>query len=201
MVKKLLAIATLSLCTLAVAAPSHAQHRGGSAPATGRGVVRGGGSGVAVPRGSAPVFRGGGFYRPFYYPRYFYPGFSFGFNWGYPYYSPYYYPYGYYGLYGYPYGGYPYGGYPYGGYPYYGGYGSPDEARGLGGLRISDAPKDAQVYADGYYAGNVDDFNGTFQHLDLEAGPHHIELKEGGQTLGQVDVNIVPGETITYHAK
>ena len=194
MVKKLLLIATLSLCTLAVATPSHAQHRGGSAPATGRGVVRGGGGAVAVPRGSAPVFRGGS--RPFFAPRFYYPAFSFGFYGGYPYYSPYYYPYGYYGLYDYPYGG-----YPYGGYPYYGGYVSSDEARGLGGVRIVDAPKEAQVFADGYYAGTVDDFNGTFQHLDLSAGPHHVEIREGGQPVSQVEVNIVPGETITYHAK
>jgi hypothetical protein len=198
MVKKLLAIATLSLCTLALATPSQAQHRGGgSAPSAGRGVVRGGGGGVAVPRGSAPVFRGGSFNRPFFYPGYYYPSFAFGFNFGYPYYySPYYYPYGYYGLYG----GYPYGGYAYGGYPYGGGYPSYEQAGGIGGLRISDAPKDAQVYADGYYAGNVDDFNGTFQHLDLEAGPHHIEIRMGNQSMSQVDVNIVPGQTMTYHA-
>jgi len=194
MVKKILAIATLSLCSLALATPSQAQHRNpGSASVTGRAVPRGSGA-VGVPRVVAPGFRG------FSYPRYYYPGFSFGLYWGYPYYSPYYYPWGYYGAYGYPYGG-----YPYGGYPYYGGYGgyyvSPDEARGLGGLRIVDAPKTAQVFADGYYAGTVDDFNGTFQHLDLAAGPHHIEIREAGQPAAQVDVNIVPGETMTYHAR
>jgi len=188
MMKKILAVATLSLCTLAFAAPSQAQHTRGSAPARGTAVVRGGGVAGGGVRAVGPVFRGGGFY----YPRYYYP-FSFGFYYGYPYYSPYYYPYGYYGAYG------AYG-YPYGGYPYYGGYVSNDEARGLGGLRITDAPKDAQVYADGYYAGTVDDFNGTFQHLDLPAGPHHVEVREQGQPPLQVDVNIVPGETITYHA-
>ena len=187
MMKKILAVATFSLCTLALAAPSQAQHTRGSAPARGGAVVRGSG-GAVVGRPIAP-FRGGGFF----YPRYYYPGFSFGFGFygGYPFYSPYYYPYGYYGAYGYPYG-----------YPYYGGYyGNADEARGLGGLRIVDAPKDAQVFADGYYAGTVDDFNGTFQHLDLPAGPHHVEVREQGQAPAQVDVNIVPGETITYHAK
>jgi hypothetical protein len=145
-----------------------------------------------VPRGTAPVFRGN-FGRPFFVaPRFYYPAFSFGFYGGYPYYSPYYYPWGYYGAYGYPYG---YGG----GYPY-GDYVSADEARGIGGVRIVDAPKDAQVFADGYYAGTVDDFNGTFQHLDLESGPHHIEIREGGRPASQVDVNVIPGETITYHA-
>jgi len=194
MMRKIFAIATLSLCTLALAAPSQAQHTRGSAPASrGGAVVRGGGGGGGRVVGPGRVFGSPGFraYRPYYYP-----GFSLGFYYGYPYYySPYYYPYGYYGLYG----GYPYGGYPY--YGAYGGYPSYDEARGIGGLRISDAPKDAQVYADGYYAGNVDDFNGTFQHLDLEAGPHHIEIRVGNQPVSQVDVNIVPGETMTYHAK
>ena len=185
MIKKILAIATLSLCSLALATPSQAQHRGGSAPVTGHGVARGVPGGVGVPRTVAPGFRG------FYYPRYYYPGFSFGLYWGYPYYSPYYYPWGYYGAYGYPYG------YPYGGY-----YANSDEARGLGRVRIEDAPKSAQVFADGYYVGNVDDFNGTFQHLDLTAGPHHIEIREQpGQPSLEVDVNVIPGETITYHAR
>ncbi len=78
---------------------------------------------------------------------------------------------------------------------------SRDEARGLGGVRIVDAPKDAQVFADGYYAGTVSDFDGVFQHLDLPEGPHHVEIREQGQTPIQFEVNIVPGETITYHAK
>jgi len=194
MIRKLLAITAFSLCTLALAAPSQAQHRRGSAPATGGGVVRGGGGvvrgggGVAGgPRVVAPGYR---YYRPYYYP-----GFSFGFYSGYPYYySPYYYPFGFYGAYAYPYG-YGYGGYGYGGYV------SHDEARGLGGVRIVDAPKDAQVFADGYYAGTVDDFDGAFQHLDVEAGAHRIEIREKGQPPIQFEVNVVPGETITYHAK
>src|SRR5207244_7269136 len=98
MMKKIFAIATLSLCTLALAAPSQAQHTRGSAPARGGAVVRGGGGGAGV-RSIAPVYRGG-----YYYPRYYYPRFSFGFYAGYPFYSPYYYPHGYYGgLYGSPY--------------------------------------------------------------------------------------------------
>lgn len=184
---RLLAIATVSLCMLAFAAPSQAQHRrGGSSTVRGGAVVRGGGGVVTSPR--VVVSPGYRYYRPYYYP-----GFSFGFYGGYPFYSPYYYPYGYYGLYGYPYGAYPYYG---GGY-----YTSSDEARGLGGVRIKDADEHAQVFADGYYAGTVDDFDGTFQHLDLTAGAHHIEIREQGQAPVQFDVNIVPGETITYHAK
>ena len=202
MMKKLLAIATLSLCALAVAAPSQAQHRGGSGggrASSGQAGSRAGGS-VGAPRaggsvgGSRVVRPGVGGYgyrgRPYYGSR-----FGFGFYTGYPYYSPYYYPYGYYGgLYGYPYGY----DYPYGGGYYVGGR---DEALGYGSVQIKDAPKDAQVFADGYYAGIVDDFDGAFQHLDLEAGPHHIEIREQGQPPVSVDVNVRLGETTTYHAR
>lgn len=188
MVKRLFAITAVSLGILALAAPSQAQHNRGSAPAVrgGSGVVRGGGGVVVAPRGG-PVYRGGYYNRGYYYPRY-----SFGF-YGYPYYSPYYYPYGAYG-YGYPYG--------YGGYYGVGGYyGDSRVARGLGSVQIKDAPKHAQVFADGYYAGNVDDFDGVFQHLDLEAGSHHIEIRPEGQPPIAFDVNVQPGETITYHAR
>ena len=180
--KKILGIAVLSLCSLAVAAPSQAQHRRGGAVVRGGASVRGGGGVVVAPRRVAPS------YRPYYAPRY-----AFGFYGGYPYYSPYYYPYGgYYGAYGVPYG------YGYGnGYYVEGG-----DARGAyGSVQIKDAAKDAQVFADGYYAGTVEDFDGAFQHLDLEAGPHRLEIREQGQQPISVEVNVRPGETITYHAK
>jgi hypothetical protein len=143
--------------------------------------------------------RGGFVGRPFYgYGRPFYgSSFAFGFYAGYPYYYPYYYPYGYAGYYGYPY-------YPYAGAyaPYGGGYAV---AEGLstsyGHLRISDAPEHAAVYADGYYVGTVDDFNGSFQHLNLEPGAHHIDIRPQGQPPISFDVNMQPGETITYHAR
>ena len=198
MMKNLLAIATLSLCTLAVAAPSQAQHTRGSSGSTT--------AGRAAPRGTAvapaivgsrvgPGFVGG--YRPYYYPRYS-VGFGFygGYGYGYPYYSPYYYPYGYYGS-PYAYEGYP----PYG---YGGNYAvapGAGRAQAYGGVRITDAPKDAPVYADGYYVGTVNDFDGAFQHLNLEPGTHHIEVREQGQPPLAIDVNVRPGETITYHAK
>ena len=63
--------------------------------------------------------------------------------------------------YGYP--GYGYG--PSAGYGYY----SLVPGRAYGAVRIVDAPRDAQVLVDGYYAGVVDDYDGVFQHLNLEA--------------------------------
>jgi hypothetical protein len=197
MTTKFLTTAVLSLFLVGGAGLADAGQRGGSRSGSGggRAVPRSGGvtTGRAVPR------PGGSYYRPsygrsyYYAPRYrgyygypygYYPyGLGFGFGYGYPY--------GYYG-YGYPYGygyGYPYG-YVGGGYL----------GNSYGGLRISDAPRDAAVYADGYYVGTVDDFDGTFQHLNLEAGAHHIEVAPQGQPRIAFDVNIRPGQTITYRA-
>ncbi|HEY6210702.1 MAG TPA: PEGA domain-containing protein, partial [Vicinamibacterales bacterium] len=137
-----------------------------------------------------------GFYRPYYYPYRFYrPGISFGFYgaFGYPYYG--YYPYGW----GYPYY-YPYGyGYGYPGYSY--AYPPSADGAGWGGVRIQDAPRDAQVYVDGYYVGIVDDFDGPTQHLTLEAGVHRIEIRIAGQTPRSYDVNVTVGQTMSLHVR
>jgi len=70
---------------------------------------------------------------------------------------------------------------PYGPYPY-GGYRIGREAA----LRLEVTPKEAQVYVDGYYAGVVDDFDGTFQRLHVEPGEHEIELYlDGYRTVRQ----------------
>jgi hypothetical protein len=84
------------------------------------------------------------------------------------------------GGYGYPpYGGY-WGGYwgPYGGWGGWGpygpyGYGYYDNS---GELRLEVTPKQAQVYIDGYFAGIVDDFDGTFQRLRTTPGGHELVL-------------------------
>ena len=72
--------------------------------------------------------------------------------------------------------------------------------RAYGGVRIQGAARDAQVYVDGYYAGVVDDFDGTFQHLNLEPGAHRIEIRGQNAPPIAFDVNVRPGETITYRA-
>jgi hypothetical protein len=88
--------------------------------------------------------------------------------------------------------------YPYGYTPDY--YFNPIPGHLYGGLRIVNAPRDAQVFADGYYVGIVDDFDGIFQHLNLETGPHHIEINEPGLQPVAFDVNIAPGRTMTFRA-
>lgn len=88
--------------------------------------------------------------------------------------------------------------YPYGDTPDE--YFNPIPGRYYGGLRITGAPREARVFADGYYVGIVDDFDGIFQHLNLESGPHHIEIQLDGYPPVAFDVNIRPGETITFRA-
>ena len=149
--------------------------------------------------------------RSYYYPYYGYgyrSGLSIGLGFGYPYGYGYGYGYGYpyYGSrYGYPYGayGYSYGGYypaGYGGGYGYGGGGYGDRDAGYGGVRIQGAVRSAEVYVDGYYAGIVDDFDGSFQRLDLEGGAHTIEIRAPGLPPLTYDVNVQPGQTVTLHA-
>jgi len=56
------------------------------------------------------------------------------------------------------------------------------------------------VYADGYYVGVVNDFDGRFQHLNLEPGPHRLEIRVENRQPISFEVNVRPGETITYRA-
>lgn len=161
----------------------HAVARGGGGGSVHAGRPSGGSVG---PRGVAP-YR----YRSYGYgPRvslglyYGYPwGWgSFGYGWGYPYYG--YYP-----------------GYAYPGYGYGGAYVEPGAGGGgYGGVRIDVPQKDAEVYVDGYFAGTVDDFNGRMQQLELDPGPHHLELRAPGFETVSFDVNVEPGRTITYRS-
>ena len=86
--------------------------------------------------------------------------------------------------------------YPYGYTPR--GYFEPIPGRHYGGVRITGVPRDARVFADGYYVGIVNDFDGIFQHMNLEAGPHHVEIEMGGRNGIEFDVHVRPGETTTF---
>jgi hypothetical protein len=57
------------------------------------------------------------------------------------------------------------------------------------------------VFVDGYYVGIVDDFDGVFQHVNLEAGEHRIEVRAPGYDEAiSFDVYVQPGRTITLRA-
>jgi len=156
--------------------PPHARPRGDE-PITG----------TAVPRGAAPVPGGGstGVIGTSFYPWWF-------------------------GGVGY-YGGY-YGGYYdpwFGGYPSYGGYESYDPViyggssrfQDEGSLRLKLKPREAEVYVDGYYVGIVDDFDGIFQKLHVETGPHRIEVRAPGYETLTFDVRIDADRSTTYRGE
>ncbi len=132
----------------------------------------------------APTYRYNGGYRPYahrsyaipygYRPHGYRPGWSFNLYFGRPY--------GYYG-----------DGAPYGYYAIAPGF-------VYGSVRIVDAPPEAQVFVDGYYAGVVDDYDGVFQHLNLVPGPHRIEIQLADYPPIGFDVFVQPGQTIVYRA-
>lgn len=147
------------------------------------------------PSSSGPVFINRGYY---YYP-WGYGGYGY-YPWGYGgygfgaysggYYDPWFYG-GYNGLsvgLGYYGGGYPGPYYP---APYYGGF---EE----GSVRIKVKPRNGSVYVDGYFAGQVDDYDGTFQRLHVEPGPHRIEVRADGHAPLSFEIHVPPGRTVSY---
>ena len=96
----------------------------------------------------------------------------------------------------------PYPGWPWWGYPYPYGY-PPTPWRVYAdwettSVRLDVSPTDAQVYVDSYYAGVVDDFDGIFQRLTLRPGPHLIEIRKTGYRALAVEMNLYPGQSVTY---
>jgi hypothetical protein len=69
-----------------------------------------------------------------------------------------------------------------------------------GDVRLQVRPRNAAVYVDGYYAGVVDDFDGAFQRLTIQAGPHQIELDAPGLQPQFFDIYVDPDRTVTLHA-
>jgi hypothetical protein len=182
------------------AVPAYSRPREGR-PVIGNAVERtsvpgGGGTGGGNVGNGYPYYP----YYPYYDPYYGYPGrYAYGYGYG-PWYGGYgfglgyfYDPFGYYGYYS-PYND-EYGGAGYGTgqYNYRNGYG-----RAVGQLRLKVNPRHGQVYVDGYYAGEVDNFDGMFQRLSIEAGAHKVEIRAEGYETVTFDVMVTPGETVTY---
>jgi len=170
--------------------PAHPSggHGGGPGPSGGHGGYPSGGGYYRPYYGG---YRGYYGYRPYYYSPYWYNGFYasfyFGLGWA-PYYAGYYAygaPYGYYGAYGYPCCGYPYPGYAYAAWS---------------SARLEVRPREAQVYVDGYFVGQVDEFDGVFQRLDLPAGEHELAVYMPGYHTYREKTLFRPGEGYHYKA-
>ncbi|MBP1634051.1 MAG: hypothetical protein H6Q10_625 [Acidobacteria bacterium] len=184
----------------------------GSRPNTGNPAI-----GYAVPRKGLPPNPDGGHwnnggYYPYYGSGYYpywgsYGYYGYGYPWGCdPYWNagcwgfgfglyvnPFWWGYGYPEYFGaiYP------GSYAAGG----GGYSAPDEGpRDLpdAALKLKVEPRDAEVYVDGVYVGQVDSFDGAFQHLDIEPGTHRFEIRAEGYEPLAFDVKAAPRQNLTY---
>ena len=169
--------------------PTYSRPRGGNDPV-----------GTAVPRGTTPPRPGGGtiFIPGYYYPGYYPPGYYGGSAFGYvdPFMLG---AYGYYGFYDPWYGGMPAGGF---GGDDQGTYSSSSSSSNdEGSLRLKIKPSEGEVYVDGYYVGVVNDFDGIFQRLHLDAGPHRIEVRAPGYETLDFDVRITPDHTTTYQGE
>ncbi len=76
----------------------------------------------------------------------------------------------------------------------------PDLDAPPGQVKLAVTPNSGEVYVDGFYAGVVDDFDGS-QHLQLPPGRHHLSIKLAGYEAIEVDVLIESGRSITYRAE
>ena len=150
------------------------------------------------------IYAGPPVYNHYYsYPRRSYPYGYGAFGLGYFYYDPYaWYPGAYSASSGYGYGGYGSAGYG------SAGYGSPGYDPGqafdgfdVGALRLRVTPRHAQVFVDGYYAGEVDDYDGIAQAMKLESGPYHIKIEAPGYEPLEFDVRIIPEQKIQYRGE
>jgi len=141
------------------------------------------------PGGGGYPYRGPTAYRPYYASPYYWYGGFYGGYYSYPFSfsvgigsGPYYYGSAYYG--------YPHYGYQY--YPYYGYAYDPGAS-----LRLQVTPREAEVFVDGYYAGRVDDFDGSFQRLTVYPGDHELEVFMPGYRSLQQRLYLQPGKTFT----
>ena len=94
------------------------------------------------------------------------------------------------GTYYYPYGLFPFAYYPYASYAY-----------GLSldsDVKVKIAPKDAQVFVDGYYAGVADNFDGAFQELHVAPGGHVISVYLNGYRTLTRSIYAEPNKTVTF---
>jgi len=74
---------------------------------------------------------------------------------------------------------------------------SPEDAN----LRLKIKPSQAEVFVDGYFVGLVNDFDGMFQKLHIESGPHRIEVRAPGYETLDLDIKLTSGKTTIYQGE
>jgi hypothetical protein len=63
-------------------------------------------------------------------------------------------------------------------------------------VKLEVKPNQAEVYVDGYYAGVVDDFDGTFQRLHVAPGQHELELYLDGYRPAKQQIYLTADKTV-----
>jgi hypothetical protein len=58
------------------------------------------------------------------------------------------------------------------------------------------APKQTEVYVDGYYAGTADEFDGVFKRLHTTPGGHAITLHLEGYRTVTESIYVAPDSTV-----
>ncbi len=81
-----------------------------------------------------------------------------------------------------------------------GGGAAPKVKATTGTLRLRVDPSKAKVYIDDAFAGNVDEFNGLGDHLEVEFGRHTIKFVADGYVTHSMDINVEAGRTQTVRA-
>src|SRR5476649_1634212 len=64
-----------------------------------------------------------------------------------------------------------------------------------GNLRLQITPKQAAVYVDGYFAGQVDQYDGVFQRLHVTPGEHELVVYLTGYRSIHEQLYLGPNET------
>lgn len=67
-------------------------------------------------------------------------------------------------------------------------------------MRLQVSPKNAEVFIDGYFAGTVDQFDGTFQRLRVEPGQHELVIYAEGFRSFHQRLYLQPVSTFTVKA-
>jgi hypothetical protein len=66
------------------------------------------------------------------------------------------------------------------------------------GLKLEVTPSDASVYVDGFYAGQVADFDGQIRRLPLNPGTHRVEFVARGLQPLVINTEVADGQTATF---
>jgi hypothetical protein len=66
-------------------------------------------------------------------------------------------------------------------------------------VRVQVTPKQTEVYVDGFYAGEAEDFDGVFKQLNTTPGGHEITLKLDGYRTITDNVYVSPDHTVKLH--